>query len=167
MIYIRIGDVTKEITMEEFRSQIENDAIPPDTPICSKTIFGDELWRKLGATSLYQRIKSKQEVKIESLASDQISTWDTPFGTLLGYGKFISFIGWVFVFIGVIVIIVALVGALGRKNFSIMGILPGVIIAISGIMTVASGQVISCFVAIEKNTRKSKELIEKFLSQSK
>lgn len=64
MIYIRVGDETKQISMEELRNQIEQDLVSPDTLIQSETIFGDGLWRTLGKTTLYERIKHGKESAI-------------------------------------------------------------------------------------------------------
>lgn len=169
MIYIRIGEETKEITMEDLRTQIAQGIISPDTPIQSETVFGHGLWRTLGKTSLYQRIISGKEPEIEPVVTQSVSAWDTPFGTLLSLGKFISGLGWVLVVLGIIVALVAFAGVskyLERNPITdITATLLGLAVAAAGIMYVASGQLISCIVAIERNTRKGKDLIERLISQ--
>jgi len=81
------------------------------------------------------------------------------FKTLLAFGKFFSFIGWVVVIIGVIVSFVG-VSQLGQRSgfgggtspLGPAGLVAGLLVAVYGLILVASGQGISCFVSIENNT---------------
>ncbi len=79
------------------------------------------------------------------------------FKTLLGYGKLISGVGWVIVIIGILSIIGGL-ASLDEFGIAIVG--GALFLIISGIGMVISGQVISCFVSIEKNTRATYELLK-------
>lgn len=79
------------------------------------------------------------------------------FNTLLGYGKFISGLGWLVIAIGII----AIIGGFASGSEVGVGISVGsLIFIILGIGMVASGQLISCFVSIEKNTRATYELLK-------
>lgn len=89
---------------------------------------------------------------------ETIATENQRYKTLLAFGKFFSFIGWVIVVIGAIIIFVGL-SQFGQRSafggsspFGPMGLVTGLLVAVYGIMLVASGQGISCFVSIENNT---------------
>lgn len=79
------------------------------------------------------------------------------FKTLLGYGKFISGLGWIVIIIGII----AIIGGFASGSEVGVGVAVGsLIFIILGIGMVASGQLISCFVSIERNTRATYELLK-------
>ncbi len=85
---------------------------------------------------------------------ETIATENQRYKTLLTFGKFFSLVGWIVVAIGGIMFLVGL-GQLGQRNIfggGAMGLVTGLLIAVYGIMLVASGQGISCFVSIENNT---------------
>ena len=89
---------------------------------------------------------------------ETITAENQRYKTLLAFGKFFSFIGWVVVVIGGIIFFVGL-SQLGQRDLfggsssiGSMGLVTGLLVAIYGIMLVASGQGISCFVSIENNT---------------
>lgn len=86
---------------------------------------------------------------------------DHRFETLLFTGKVTSGIGWVITGIGLIAIILGFSGMLAGESFSSITLIPGIGCIISGIMMIAAGQLISCFVAIEENTRKTVNLLKK------
>ena len=76
------------------------------------------------------------------------------FVTLQGYGKFISGFGWLVIAIGIVIL------AVGTSAFGLaIGVISGAIAILAGISYVAFGQIISCFVSIEKNTRNTAELL--------
>ena len=76
------------------------------------------------------------------------------FVTLQGYGKFISGFGWLVIAIGIVIL------AVGTSAFGLaIGVISGAIAILAGISYVAFGQIISCFVSIEKNTRNTYELL--------
>ena len=87
---------------------------------------------------------------------------DYEFKTLSGYGKFISGFGWIMAFLGIIASLLwptrAFVGVEDPADFGI--ILGGVIALVIGIGLVVNGQLISCFVSIEKNTRQTYKLLQ-------
>ena len=76
--------------------------------------------------------------------------------TLLAYGKFISGFGWLVVLLGVIGLIVGI--ASGRNEGLILSG-GGFIAMLMGIGLIISGQLTSCFVSIERNTRQTYELL--------
>jgi hypothetical protein len=86
------------------------------------------------------------------------------FKTLSRYGKFISGIGWVLVAIGIIGILLS-IALMGENNFYLapqigFGIIVcSLLLGISGISLVVFGQTVSCFVAIENNTRATYDAI--------
>jgi uncharacterized membrane protein len=76
------------------------------------------------------------------------------FKTLLSYGRLVSSLGWVIFIVGFIVILLSIAMISKRGNpLGFMSIIWGAITAISGISIVIWGQIISCFVSIERNTR--------------
>jgi len=89
------------------------------------------------------------------------TTIDTRFKTLLGYGKFLSSVGWFIIIIGIIAIFGGIVSGAEGDEIGFGIAMGAVVVIILGIGMVASGQLISCFVAIEKNTRSTYELIQK------
>lgn len=76
--------------------------------------------------------------------------------TLLGFGKFFSFIGWLLVGLGALVFLMGFIGVGAMRNpfggILALGFFSGLPLALFGIMFVAGGQGISCFVSIEHNT---------------
>jgi len=79
------------------------------------------------------------------------------FKTLLGYGQFIAGCGWILIFLAAIVLLVGLAGSIIGL---VTGIASSIALVIVGISFVVSGQVISCFVSIERNTRETNELLK-------
>ena len=79
------------------------------------------------------------------------------FKTLLGFGKFISGLGWVLVVLGLFGILSGLVTSGPARILAVIG---GIYVITYGILIVASGQAISCFVAIERNTRLTYKLLK-------
>lgn len=83
---------------------------------------------------------------------------DYKFRTLLGYAKFVAAFGWGIAIIGVVLILIGFNNIESTGFFAIFG---GIITLAMGIGLVANGQLISCFVSIERNTRKTNELLTK------
>lgn len=92
------------------------------------------------------------------------------FNTLLSIGKLISGIGWVFVGLGALAAVIGIIAAISQAGNSFgggeravlslaAGLGGGLLNAIIGILIVAQGQVLSCFVAIERNTRSTYEMM--------
>lgn len=92
------------------------------------------------------------------------------FNTLLSIGKLISGIGWVFVGLGALAAIIGIIVAIseagnrysGGEQAALSlaaGLGGGLWAAVMGILIVAQGQVLSCFVAIERNTRSTYEMM--------
>jgi len=71
------------------------------------------------------------------------------FKVLLAYGNIFSGIGWLVVIIGICIILFSFIE--GKDLLPMIGV--GLIVIIFGFFLVASGQVVSCFVEIERNTR--------------
>lgn len=104
-----------------------------------------------------------------TLDSSQAS--ESRFNTLLSIGKLISGLGWVLVGLGALTAIIGIVIAIsvasksfgGEEQAAISlaaGLGGGLFQAIIGILIVAQGQVLSCFVAIEHNTRSTYEMMQ-------
>lgn len=79
------------------------------------------------------------------------------FKTLLAFGKFISGLGWVIVLLGLFGTLSGLVISGPARIIALIG---GIYVITSGILIVAFGQAISCFVAIERNTRLTYKLLQ-------
>ncbi len=79
------------------------------------------------------------------------------FKTLLAYGNFTSGFGWVIIFLGII----GIIGGLASGKDIGFGIaVGGIFIILSGLSMIILGQLISCFVSIERNTRVTYELLQ-------
>ncbi|MBN2103133.1 hypothetical protein JW835_03745 [bacterium] len=111
-----------------------------------------------------EREKEKQiNVLYNNIDKDEVKE-KYKFHTLLGYGKLISGFGWLIIIIFSIVLLVGL--SLLAKNrgeaagYAIVTVL-SLLGIISGLPMVVFGQLISCFVSIEKNTRVTNELLKK------
>ena len=118
---------------------------------------GAELdWTDIEAMPEEEGIK-KEIVQAEEEASEELYH----FKTLLGFGKFISGLGWAAVILGLFGVLIVLATL---RQTGIIAVIGGIYVILSGILIVTLGQVISCFVAIERNTRltyKSLKLKEK------
>lgn len=89
------------------------------------------------------------------------------FKTLLSISKLISGVGWVIVGLAAVSGIVGIVAAMSLPpppEEAVMalavGLGGGLWLAVMGLLTVAAGQVYSCFVAIERNTRSTYEILQ-------
>lgn len=89
------------------------------------------------------------------------------FKTLLSISKFISGVGWVIVGLGALAGVIGVIAAMSlpppleEAIFALAaGLGGGLWFAVMGLLTVAAGQVYSCFVAIERNTRSTFRLIQ-------
>jgi hypothetical protein len=114
---------------------------------------------------LEQRIeaeKASQEDKGSLLQDDELPSAYYSFRTLLMVGKVVSFVGWIIVVAGVGMLALGLVGEVveDARSLAAASILTGAITAVAGLLVVGSGQTISCFVAIERNTRATQELLK-------
>jgi hypothetical protein len=78
------------------------------------------------------------------------------FRKLLRYGRFLTGCGWVLIVFAAIILVG---GLLRTKNGVFTGVTGAIAFAINGMLFVVAGQVISCFVLIEKNTRETNELL--------
>jgi len=100
--------------------------------------------------------KMEIEKELEQLNGD----FPYHFKALLSYGKISSAIGWIIVIIGVIVFFVGFANLEFDGALGISAILGGIFISILGIGMVIGGQLVSCFVSIEKNTRSTYEILK-------
>lgn len=87
------------------------------------------------------------------------------FKSLLGYGKFLSGLGWVILIIGILLLVFSILllsDSSGRSEalINMGGLLLSLVLSLSGISMVIFGQTVSCFVAIEKNTRATYEMFK-------
>ncbi len=86
-------------------------------------------------------------------------TITSKFATLLGYGKFMSGAGWVLIIIAALIFL-ARVASSDNEITIMFAIMGSFVSALTGFLLVVSGQAISCFVSIEKNTRLTSELLK-------
>jgi hypothetical protein len=93
--------------------------------------------------------ETSREKKIDVAASRD-------FGTLMFVGKINSFLGWIVVVGGVMGVFVGF----AQGGFAILAIaLPGLFAAIIGLLIAASGQMISCLVSTERNSKDTTEIL--------
>lgn len=106
----------------------------------------------------YEGEKEQELVQKNNISetNDSSPTPDFQFKTLLGYGKFISGFGW---FLEITSIFLILLSVIIRGNTMLPLLSSGIIAIITGISFIVSGQLISCFISIEKNTRAIYELL--------
>ena len=103
---------------------------------------------------LKSRIQSFKDQSIKEKKDDIDASRD--YGTLMLVGKINSFLGWIVVVGGVIGFIVGL----AEGKFAILAVaLPGLFAAILGLLIAASGQMISCLVSTERNSRDTSEIL--------
>ena len=104
------------------------------------------------------RLKEIQKEQAKKVAEDTIT--GNHFKTLLGYRKLISVLGWIWIILCIGGVVIGLLAGLSgvHEGWLIMG--GSFFSVLFGIGMVASGQLISCFVAIEKNTRATNELLQ-------
>jgi hypothetical protein len=83
------------------------------------------------------------------------------YSTLLTLSKLSSFLGWVVVVIGILMFFGGMV-----SGWSFLAVsLPGIGVSILGILVVAFGQTISCFVDTERHARASSETLKEILAK--
>ena len=92
----------------------------------------------------------------QSARNDDLSD---DFGTLLFLGEILSFLGWVVL---VISILVALISFFTTEFIIAGGALLGIPI---GLLVVAGGQMISCFVSTERNTKDTHGVLKQILDK--
>jgi cytochrome c biogenesis protein CcdA len=134
--------------MEEQKSNQANAEEYVCTECGADVSINDKVCPKCGAD-----ISELEEEKQES-----ISQAPTRFNTLLGIGKFIAGFGWLVVIVG----IVALIFGISKldESMGITSLIGGFSFIVLGIVSVAYGQLIECFVSIEKNTKETNELLK-------
>jgi hypothetical protein len=102
-----------------------------------------------------------------SVGINSIDHSEARFKTLLGYGEFLSVLGWIVLGIAGLLILVGLVtindngSFLGRSVYGLISL--GALSILIGIILLIWGQIITCFVSIEANTRATNEILEKRL----
>lgn len=85
------------------------------------------------------------------------------FGTLLGYVVVLKGFGAFLVFLAIIVFFVGM----GAPQVGLItGIAGGIALGVTGIGFMASGEAVSCFVSIERNTRVISELLKQLLNKT-
>ena len=164
MVTIKSDSKESEITVQELQLLIERNEVRAESQVRSREIFGDDIWRRLGDTEPYRRVKNGRPIRRgKSAPVLPVSHSNTPFGVLLDLGKAISGVGGVIVVLAIIYLIVALIGAfVGQPGISgvLAAVMPGLALAAGGLLMVGGGQAITCLVAIERNTRETYSLLK-------
>ena len=91
------------------------------------------------------------------------------FKTLLTYGRVVSVLGWVLIVTGIILVVAGLVSVGDKDPSNIYDLVPlvvslsalpyGIQFVLVGFTFVLLGQMISCFVQIERNTHLTNEIL--------
>ncbi|MCJ7651499.1 MAG: hypothetical protein MUP85_23070 [Candidatus Lokiarchaeota archaeon] len=100
--------------------------------------------------------------KIESKKSSSSDISNLRFNTLLNLGQIVSVFGWIVVSAS---LIFCIVGIVAFESLGAIVIISGVIALINGILVVAIGHLISCFVSIEANTYRTNYLLEQLIKK--
>jgi hypothetical protein len=141
----------------------------------------DEKMKEIGISVPEDRKKLTDGIKdIASYGTIPIAWQDNPptkpelpnqvgtpndYNTLLLVGKINSFLGWIIVVIGAFGFIGGIMSSFAEDIFAIIPMGIGLLIALVGILVVASGQVFSCFVSIERNSKATVDGIQKILEK--
>lgn len=157
--YVKIGEMAKcrncgeEVCVPANCVEVSNeDAKSIVIPIAEKQLFD----REVQMDGVLKPTSGKDNISNKDFQIDTAYN----FKVLLGYGKFLSGLGWLLIIIGIIggIIIASLAGDFG-VSLVLSGIMFGVVCAIFGIMFIVSGQIFCCFVSIERNTRSTYEIL--------
>jgi len=111
-----------------------------------------------GTHTNIDNVQSKANVETAHRELVDKTTLNRNFNTLLTFGSVISSAGWIIVAIAVIGIFVSFT-LMGSLRY--VGILIAVLTAASGMVIVSYGQLISCFVSIERNTHATFRALQK------
>ena len=118
----------------------------------------EEIERSKGERQEREKIERQEREKM--ISEETVNGFEYNFKSLLAYGRTISGVGWVAVVVGGISLLVGSVKSIDNNEFGVLGLMGGLLIGIFGFLIVTMGQMISCFVTIEKNTRGSYELLK-------
>lgn len=89
-----------------------------------------------------------------------MSDIESKYGTLNTIGKIISFIGWVIFGLSIFYFILFTGNIPDDAGLAVIPVAFGSVLGVVfGLLVVAQGQVITCFVSIEENTRETVELL--------
>jgi hypothetical protein len=167
----QLNESIKNMTHEELIEMLENQSnVYPKEVLSIATSIAD---KRGGLRLLKEHVKRRQEERvskrqeegkkqssavIEIIGSkEEVASSGYEFKTLLGYGKFISGVGWIVIILGVIGILAGI--SIGDdEGWLIAG--GALFTALAGLGLVVSGQLVSCFVSIEKNTRVTNEILQ-------
>ena len=94
--------------------------------------------------------------------TDKQSSTKGRFSTLLGVGQFVAIIGWLITIGGGVTFIA---GIAANKAASLITVIGGIAAVAIGLLIVATGQSIACFVSIEKNTYETNKAIKSFIKK--
>lgn len=86
------------------------------------------------------------------------------FSTLMFVGKINSFFGWIMVAGCVVAFFVGLIAGADKSGFYFYSLFGVMLIPIS-LLVVASGQMISCLVSTERNSKDTSEILKKILDK--
>jgi len=92
-----------------------------------------------------------------------IFTLSRDFDTLMFVGRILSFVGWI-IFVGCVISLFSAFVAKGSTVYILLAV--GGIGILNSLLAVAAGQVISCFVSIERNTNDTNGLLKQILAKT-
>lgn len=96
---------------------------------------------------------------------------ESRFATLRMTVKIVSALGWLTVGGGALVALLGLIAVAGSRRGTLLGAIiaagPGFLVAVGGMLIVAAGQLYSCFLAIEANTRATSNALATYLDGRK
>ena len=80
------------------------------------------------------------------------------FNTLLYYGAFLSIAGWIIIVVGIILTIIFFTTEVATiERYAYLG--AGIFLLFVGCFSLINGELITCFVSIEKNTRETNKIL--------
>jgi hypothetical protein len=109
-----------------------------------------------------KKVLPNAPVSIEHTNKENKTDTGFHFKMLLCYGQIMSLLGWLFVVFGILIPLIGYLtswGDLGKPSNYVVGSAIAISI-LTGISFIVSGETISCFVAIERNTRSTFELLK-------
>lgn len=98
------------------------------------------------------RESNNQTAKEDATNGETFTGYTTTYGTARMIAQCISFIGWIIVIIGCLILIVSLIQSTKDHSFALMGLIPAFAAIISGLLLVMIGQMTRAMIDTADNT---------------